>query len=263
LKVKPKKYLGQHFLKDNSIAQKIVEAYFEIPSDSFLIEVGPGMGVLTDFILNKNEKGFIALDVDEESVDFLKKKYPENSDNFRLMDFLNTDFAQLTKGKWNVIGNFPYNISSQILFKVLEYRKQVDVLVGMFQKEVGIRICANAGSKDYGILSVLVQAFYEADYLFTVQPGSFNPPPKVKSGVIRLIKKADINLNCNENLFFKVVKTAFNQRRKMLSNALKPLIGETNLQSNLLSKRAEQLSVHDFTELTSMIEKVMNEKNLK
>lgn len=256
MKVKAKKHLGQHFLKDNQIAKKIVDAYFEAADNQFLIEIGPGTGVLTKFILEKEIENFLALDVDAESIAFLKLNYPLHKEKFLLSDFLETELQQQVGEKWNVIGNFPYNISSQIMFRVLEFRNQIDVVVGMFQKEVAVRICSDPGSKEYGILSVLLQAFFKIEYLFTVQPGSFNPPPKVKSGVIRLKRNSTIHLDCNESLFFRVVKTAFNQRRKTLRNALKPITGDQKIESHLLDKRAEQLAVMDFVQLTKMIEQI-------
>jgi 16S rRNA (adenine1518-N6/adenine1519-N6)-dimethyltransferase len=254
VKVRAKKHLGQHFLKDDQIAKSIVDSYFDLNSDNFLIEVGPGTGVLTKFILEKQPKNFSALDVDAESIEYLKNNYPQHSDKFHLLDFLESDMQTFTSGKWNVIGNFPYNISSQIMFRVLEYRNQVDFAVGMFQKEVAVRICSDPGSKEYGILSVLLQAFYEVKYLFTVQPGSFNPPPKVKSGVIRLSRNSTAKLDCDEALFFRVVKTGFNQRRKTLRNALKPILENKTINSPLMDKRAEQLSVKDFIDLTKLVQ---------
>ena len=221
-----------------------------------MIEVGPGTGVLTQFILEKEKKNFLALDVDAQSIDFLRLNFPDAQAHFLLEDFLETNVNVYCQGKWDVIGNFPYNISSQIMFRILENRDNVDVVVGMFQKEVAARICSPPGTKEYGILSVLIQAFYSTAYLFTVQPGSFNPPPKVKSGVIRLIRNEHKHLNCNEDLFFRVVKTAFNQRRKTLRNALRPLLGVHELNNEYMEKRAERLTVSDFVFLTNEIEKI-------
>ena len=252
--VKAKKHLGQHFLHDKKIAERIVNALPEEALENDLLEIGPGTGVLTDFILQKKTSGFVALDVDEESVVYLKQHYPKNAEQFLFADFLNYDLNKIVKGNFNVIGNFPYNISTQIMFRVLEYRNQVDYVVGMFQREVAKRIAEKPGSKEYGILSVLLQAYYNIEYLFTVNEGVFSPPPKVKSGVIRLKRNQTKQLTCNEELFFKVVKTAFNQRRKTLRNALRIMLTEELLTLEILNKRAEQLSVKDFEELTKTIE---------
>ena len=258
--VKAKKHLGQHFLHDKKIAERIVNALPEEALENDLLEIGPGTGVLTDFILQKKTSGFVALDVDEESVVYLKQHYPKNAEQFLFADFLNYDLNKIVKGNFNVIGNFPYNISTQIMFRVLEYRNQVDYVVGMFQREVAKRIAEKPGSKEYGILSVLLQAYYNIEYLFTVNEGVFSPPPKVKSGVIRLKRNQTKQLTCNEELFFKVVKTAFNQRRKTLRNALRIMLTEELLTLEILNKRAEQLSVKDFEELTKTIEVNTNSK---
>jgi len=252
--VKAKKHLGQHFLHDKKIAERIVNALPENALENNLLEIGPGTGVLTDFILQKKSSGFVALDVDEESVAYLKQHYPKHADQFLFADFLNYDLNKIVSGNFNVIGNFPYNISTQIMFRVLEYRNQVDYVVGMFQREVAKRIAEKPGSKEYGILSVLLQAYYDIEYLFTVNEGVFSPPPKVKSGVIRLKRNQTKQLKCNEELFFKVVKTAFNQRRKTLRNSLRSLLSEEQLSLEILNKRAEQLSVKDFEELAKTIE---------
>ena len=252
--VKAKKHLGQHFLHDKKIAERIVNALPEEALENDLLEIGPGTGVLTDFILQKKTSGFVALDVDEESVVYLKQHYTKHAEQFLFADFLNYDLSKIVKGNFNVIGNFPYNISTQIMFRVLEYRNQVDYVVGMFQREVAKRIAEKPGTKEYGILSVLLQAYYDIEYLFTVNEGVFSPPPKVKSGVIRLKRNQTKQLTCNEVLFFKVVKTAFNQRRKTLRNALRIMLTEELLTLEILNKRAEQLSVKDFEELTKTIE---------
>jgi len=252
--VKAKKHLGQHFLHDKKIAERIVNALPENELKTDLVEIGPGTGVLTAFILNKKNSGFFALDVDEESVNYLKKNYPEHRSKFLLADFLIHDLNTIVPQYFNVIGNFPYNISTQIMFRVLEYRNRIEYVVGMFQKEVAKRIAEKPGSKEYGILSVLLQAYFDIEYLFTVNEGVFSPPPKVKSGVIRLKRNEVKQLTCNEELFFKVVKTAFNQRRKTLRNALRSLLTEELLQLPILDKRAEQLSVEDFERLTVQIE---------
>ena len=249
--VKAKKHLGQHFLIDLNIAQKIVNA---LPQDDLAtIEIGPGTGVLTQYMIDKDN--FIAFDIDNESIEFLKEKYPQYKDKIQFQDFLEADLTSYTsKGNFKVIGNFPYNISTQIMFKVLEHRSSVSSLVGMFQKEVAQRIAEKPGSKTYGILSVLLQAFYKIEYLFTVSEHVFNPPPKVKSAVIRLTRNTTDKLNCNEDLFFKVVKASFNQRRKTVRNSVKVLSGNSFVESIYLDKRAEQLSVAEFVELTNSIE---------
>ena len=253
--VKAKKHLGQHFLIDLNIAQKIVNA---LPQDDLTtIEIGPGTGVLTQYMIEKDN--FMAFDIDIESIEFLKEKYPQYKDKIQFQDFLEADLTPFaSKGNFKVIGNFPYNISTQIMFKVLEHRESVSSLVGMFQREVAQRIAEKPGTKTYGILSVLLQAFYKIEYLFTVSEHVFNPPPKVKSAVIRLTRNTTDKLNCNEELFFKVVKASFNQRRKTVRNSVKVLSGNSLVESIYLDKRAEQLSVAEFVELTNAIEIALN-----
>lgn len=252
--VKAKKHLGQHFLVDLNIAQKIVNA---LPQDNLtILEIGPGTGVLTQYLIEK--ENFTAFDIDIESVDFLKEKYPQHAHKIHFQDFLVADLVPFaSKGNFKVIGNFPYNISTQIMFKVLEHRADVSALVGMFQKEVAVRIAEKPGTKAYGILSVMLQAFYKIEYLFTVSEHVFNPPPKVKSAVIRLTRNTTDKLNCNEDLFFKVVKASFNQRRKTVRNSVKVLSGNALVESIYLDKRAEQLSVAEFVELTNSIERAI------
>lgn len=252
--VKAKKHLGQHFLTDLNIAQKIVNA---LPQDErAILEIGPGTGVLTQYLIEKSN--FTAFDIDTESIAFLKEKYPQHADKVQFQDFLEADLTPFaSKGNFKVVGNFPYNISTQIMFKVLEHRDDITSLVGMFQKEVAVRIAEKPGSKAYGILSVLLQAFYKIEYLFTVSEHVFNPPPKVKSAVIRLTRNTTASLNCDEALFFKVVKASFNQRRKTVRNSVKVLSGNAVVDSIFLDKRAEQLSVNDFVELTNSIEKAI------
>lgn len=252
--VKAKKHLGQHFLIDLNIAQKIVNA---LPQDDLaILEIGPGTGVLTQYLIEKDN--FTAFDIDKESIDFLKEKYPQHAHKIQFQDFLEADLAPFaSKGNFKVIGNFPYNISTQIMFKVLEHRSSVTSLVGMFQREVAQRIAEKPGTKAYGILSVMLQAFYKIEYLFTVSEHVFNPPPKVKSAVIRLMRNTTEKLNCNEELFFKVVKASFNQRRKTVRNSVKVLSGNAIVESVYLDKRAEQLSVPEFVELTNSIEKAI------
>lgn len=251
--VRAKKHLGQHFLVDENIARNIVDAMLNENSSNALIEIGPGTGVLTKHLIDK--PNFFALDVDRDSIAFLKKNYPEFESKILEADFLRIDLDKIVDGKkFNVIGNFPYNISSQIMFKVLEHRNQVDLVVGMFQKEVAERLAEKPGTKTYGILSVLLQAFYEIEYLFTVHEHVFSPPPKVKSAVIKLKRNSTQHLNCDEDLFKKVVKTAFNQRRKQIRNSVKTLLKpEADTSSYLFDKRPEQLSVEQFVELTNLI----------
>ncbi len=251
--VKAKKHLGQHFLNDNAIAENIVNAILDKDSITPIIEVGPGTGVLTQFLV-KRSVNFFAMDVDEESINYLKNTYPEKKDNLLLADFLESDLKKIAGPKFNVVGNFPYNISSQIMFKVLEHKNNVNYVVGMFQKEVAMRLAEKPGSKVYGILSVLLQAYYDIEYLFTVNENVFTPPPKVKSAVIRLTRNSVEKLNCNEDLFKKVVKTTFNQRRKTIRNSVRTLFNNNELRHPLLDKRPEQLSVNQFVELTNFIE---------
>ncbi|HQS50678.1 MAG TPA: 16S rRNA (adenine(1518)-N(6)/adenine(1519)-N(6))-dimethyltransferase RsmA, partial [Daejeonella sp.] len=224
--VKAKKHLGQHFLTDKNIAEKIVNSLQASSQYNQVLEVGPGMGILSDFLLGKKDLETYLIDIDTESYEFLKKKYPDLGARLINGDFLELDFAAVFPGKFGIIGNFPYNISSQILFKVLDNRNQVVELVGMFQKEVAQRCAEKPGSKEYGILSVFLQAFYKVEYLFSVKPGVFNPPPKVTSAVIRLTRNDIEKLNCDEKLFWQVVKAGFNQRRKTLRNALSSLVSK-------------------------------------
>lgn len=252
--VRAKKHLGQHFLTDRNIAAKIVESLRPELGYSEVLEVGPGMGVLSDFLLEKDQYQSWLVDVDEESIDYLRNKYPALEQRLIHGDFLNLDFSAYFAGQLAVIGNFPYHISSQILFKVLDERHRVVEVVGMFQKEVAERCAAPAGSKVYGILSVLVQAYYEVEYLFTVKAGAFNPPPKVLSGVIRLTRRPNFTLDCDEKLFWRVVKAAFNQRRKTLRNALSGVIPKDQMDEHpFWDLRAERLTVDNFVELTNHI----------
>lgn len=254
--VKAKKHLGQHFLTDESVAEKIAST---LTGNGYtkVLEIGPGMGVLTKYLLKKNYTTYV-IEIDTESVDYLKTHYLQLSDRIIERDFLQYNLNAVFNGEpFAIIGNFPYNISSQIVFKALEMRDQIPEFSGMFQKEVAQRICSDKGSKVYGILSVLTQAFYDAEYLFTVPPTVFNPPPKVDSGVLILKRKENYHLPCDETLFFRVVKTAFNQRRKTLRNSLKTFNLPDNLKaSSIFDKRPEQLSVQEFIEITSQIEKL-------
>jgi len=251
--VKPKKNLGQHFLKDLSVAERIAGTLTGSVYDSVL-EIGPGTGVLTDFILKRNFNDFRVIEIDNESVHFLNDRYQDRLKIIR-GDFLRTDLNSLFPGKFAVIGNFPYDISSQILFKMLDHKDRVVELCGMFQKEVAERVCASPGSKAYGILSVLVQAFYSAEYLFTVPPAVFVPPPKVQSGVIRLTRNNMSDLGCDEKLFVRVVKACFNQRRKTLRNSVRSAFVLTNEDYPDFGLRPEQLSVESFIRLTVWIDK--------
>ena len=250
--VKAKKHLGQHFLKDLNIAQKIADT-LSLANYKKVVEIGAGMGVLTQFLLKKDTEVYV-VEIDKESVAYLEAHYPELRGKIIADDFLKYDIAGYLGESFAIIGNFPYNISTQIVFKLLELRDYVPEFSGMFQKEVAERICEREGSKTYGILSVLVQAFYEATYLFTVSEGVFNPPPKVKSGVLRLVRKPNYHLDCDEALFFTIVKTAFNQRRKTLRNSLKPLLTNESLKKNsVFDKRPEQLPWQDFVFITKEI----------
>lgn len=253
-KVSPKKHLGQHFLKDESIAIAIADAISYTGYDDIL-EIGPGMGVLTKYLLDKEINTFV-IEIDNESVDYLGKNYPKLEGKIISKDFLKYNINEVFDGKqFAIIGNFPYNISTQIVFKTLELRHQIPEFAGMFQKEVAERICEKKGTKAYGILSVLVQAFYDAEYLFTVNEDVFIPPPKVKSGVLRLTRKENFTLACSEKLLFTVVKTAFQQRRKTLRNSLKTLSLSDNLrQDPILDLRPEQLDYNQFIALTQKIE---------
>ena len=252
--VRAKKHLGQHFLNDKNAAQRIVEAL--TPSLGFkqVLEVGPGMGVLSDFLLQHEEYETFLIDVDDESIAYLDEKYTQVGKRLIHGDFLTLDFSAYFPDKMAVIGNFPYNISSQILFKILEERNKVVEMVGMFQKEVAERCVAKPGSKEYGILSVFLQAYYDVSYLFTVKAGAFNPPPKVLSGVMRMVRNDRESLDCDEKLFWRIVKAAFNQRRKTLRNALSGVIPKDQMSDNpLYELRAERLSVADFIQLTNEI----------
>jgi 16S rRNA (adenine1518-N6/adenine1519-N6)-dimethyltransferase len=225
-----------------------------LPQDDLaVIEIGPGTGVLTQYLIEK--ENFTAFDIDRESIEFLKQKYPQHANKIQFQDFLEADLKPwASNGHFKVVGNFPYNISTQIMFKVLENRDAITSVVGMFQKEVALRIAEKPGTKTYGILSVLLQAFYRIEYLFTVSEHVFTPPPKVKSAVIRLTRNTVTELDCNEDLFFKVIKTAFNQRRKTIRNSIKSLCNGFEIDSVYMDKRPEQLSVAEFVSLTKSLE---------
>lgn len=255
MKVKPKKFLGQHFLHDQNIAKRIVDSLQTAEGD-VVLEIGPGMGVLTKYLLNDSKITLHVIEIDRDSVAYLKEHYPPLTERIIEGDFLEENLNRVSSGKISIIGNFPYNISSQIFFKVLEHRNTVSQVVCMLQKEVADRISAPHGSKTYGILSVLLQTYYDIDSLFKVSPGVFIPPPKVMSAVIRLRRNTREALDCNETLFVQVVKQGFNNRRKTLRNALKKLnLGAEVSALDILDKRAEQLSVQSFIDLTKAIEK--------
>jgi len=256
MKVTPKKHLGQHFLIDFDISQKIADAIVLEKDNANVMEVGPGTGALTQFLFLE-DINLIAYEIDQESIVFLNKKYPQL--NLRNENVLSIDWKNIFKNqRFLVTGNFPYNISSQILFKIYENRNIVYQMVGMFQKEVAERICSGPGSKKYGIFSVLLQAFYDVEYLFTVDENVFNPPPKVKSGVIKISRNKITELGCDEKLFAVVVKSIFNQRRKMIRNSLKPFIKDQIIDHPLLVKRPEQLSIDHFIIVTKLIESINN-----
>ena len=251
MSVKAKKHLGQHFLTDENIARKIVEG-LSYEDYKNVMEVGPGMGVLTKYLLEKDQNIYLA-EIDTESIEYLKKNYSKVTEDTFVGDFLKQDFNFINGEQIAIIGNFPYNISSQILFKIIDYYGQVPEMVGMFQKEVAERTAAVPRTKDYGILSVLIQAYYDVSYLFTVHENVFNPPPKVKSGVIRLTRNPKEGLAGNEVLFKQIVKAGFNQRRKKLSNSLKVLeIPDALKTHEFLDKRAEELSVLDFISFANL-----------
>jgi 16S rRNA (adenine1518-N6/adenine1519-N6)-dimethyltransferase len=252
--VRAKKHLGQHFLKDEVVAKKIADT-LNLIGYSSVLEIGPGTGVLTKYLLEK-DIDLVAMDLDRDSISYLEATYPNKNLELLEGDFLKTDLSDIFgENEFAVTGNFPYNISTQIVFKTLENKEKIPEFSGMFQKEVAMRICAKEGSKTYGILSVLTQAFYEAEYLFTVPPTVFNPPPKVESGVLRLVRKADFSLACDEKMLYKVVKTAFQQRRKTMRNSLKSFnLSDKIKEDTIFGQRPEQLSVAQFVALTLKLE---------
>ncbi len=254
--VRAKKNLGQHFLKDEGIARRIadtIDGFADLP----VIEVGPGTGMLTKFLIEK-ERDLKVVEIDLESIDYLNQHYPELEGKIIQQNFLTLDFAKHFDGPLCVIGNYPYNISSQIFFKVVDNKELVPCCTGMIQKEVAERMAASPGSKAYGILSVLLQAWYDIKYLFTVNEGAFIPPPKVKSAVVRLTRNERTKLDCNEALFKSVVKSCFNQRRKMIRNSIRAVLPEGAVLPDhpLLTKRPEQLSISQFEELTNFVENI-------
>ena len=260
--VRPKKNLGQHFLTDLNIAKRIADTVDACP-DIPVLEIGPGMGVLTQFLVEKPRQ-VKAVEIDDESVRYLNEKFPKLRDNIIGDDFLKMDLRLVFDGKTFVLtGNYPYDISSQIFFKMLDNKELIPCCTGMIQREVALRIASKPGSRQYGILSVMIQAWYDTEYLFTVDEDVFNPPPKVKSAVIRMTRNGVQDLGCDETLFKRVVKTVFNQRRKMLRVSLKPLFNKETMPSpeffanDMMTKRPEQLAVADFVELTNRVASVM------
>lgn len=260
--VRPKKNLGQHFLTDLNIAKRIADTVDACP-DIPVLEIGPGMGVLTQFLVEKPRQ-VKAVEIDDESVRYLNEKFPKLRDNIIGDDFLKMDLRQVFDGKTFVLtGNYPYDISSQIFFKMLDNKELIPCCTGMIQREVALRIASKPGSRQYGILSVMIQAWYDTEYLFTVDEDVFNPPPKVKSAVICMTRNGVQDLGCDETLFKRVVKTVFNQRRKMLRVSLKPLFNKETMPSpeffanDMMTKRPEQLAVADFVELTNRVASVM------
>jgi len=254
MQVKPKKFLGQHFLTDLDIASRIADTVDEV-KDIPVLEVGPGMGVLTQFLMKKNRE-LKVVEIDRESVEFLNKNFTGLQGKIIEEDFLKMNLSDTFEGQQFVLtGNYPYNISSQIFFKMLEYKELIPCCTGMIQKEVAERMAAAPGSKAYGVLSILIQAWYDVEYLFTVDEHVFNPPPKVKSAVIRLKRNGMQNLGCDERLFRRIVKTVFTMRRKMMRNGMKQIVGADHpmLADPIFSKRPEQLSIQDFVELTNRV----------
>ena len=249
--VRPKKALGQHFLTDQNIARKIVEQLS--PDVETVVEVGAGMGVLTQYLVQVVPEKFYVIEIDKESIAYLESHFPMLGNRLVEGDFLKADLSQYGKQNMAIIGNFPYNISSQIFFQVLKHKELVVEVVGMVQKEMAERMAAKEGSKTYGILSVLMQAWYDIDYRFTVNENVFNPPPKVKSAVIKMRRNAVTDLGCDEKLFVTVVKQAFNQRRKTLRNSLRSLLNPAIIDNEVFNKRPEQLSVKEFIDLTNLI----------
>lgn len=252
--VRPKKNLGQHFLNDKNIAAKIVKS-LKCEKTNNILEIGPGMGVLSEFLLKKDVAKRFFIEIDSESVDYLKNNFPVISENIISADFLRYDLKTIFDSPFCIIGNFPYNISSQIFFKILDNKDIIPEVVGMLQKEVAERIASPPGSKVYGITSVLLQAYYDIELLFNVHERSFTPPPKVKSTVIRLVRNNTMYIECNDKLFKTVVKTSFNQRRKTLRNSLKSILLNLQTDEDVFSRRPEQLSVAEFIDLTNLIEK--------
>ncbi|MCJ8290331.1 MAG: 16S rRNA (adenine(1518)-N(6)/adenine(1519)-N(6))-dimethyltransferase RsmA [Crocinitomicaceae bacterium] len=259
MSVKAKKHLGQHFLTDKNICKKIAQTYGQHQGCNRVLEIGPGMGAITSYLLDDG-LDLTVMEIDTESIFYLGGHYPALKGKIHNADFLRADLKEYMGDEpFGVVGNFPYNISSQILFKCLEYRNQIPEVMGMFQREVALRIAEKPGTKQYGIISVLLQAFYDIEYCFTVDEHVFNPPPKVKSGVIRLTRNNRDKLPCDETLFIRVVKMAFNQRRKTIRNSIKQLIKDKNIEHEFLALRPEVLSVDQFVELTLLVQAGMDD----
>jgi 16S rRNA (adenine1518-N6/adenine1519-N6)-dimethyltransferase len=262
--IKPKKIFGQHFLNAPHIVEKIIDAIPSVDEAHVVIEIGPGMGALTKRLLEKFSDRFYAIEIDNTLSDYLLRQYSSLKGRLIRQDILQTDFQKITDKKIIIVGNFPYNISSQIIFKVIENRSRINGLVGMFQKEMAQRIVASPGSKDYGIPSVLTAAYYQRKYLFDVNKACFTPPPKVTSGVIKLERNHVHKLECDESLFFNIVRTAFNQRRKMLRNSLSSLVPDKSvLAQKIFTLRPEQLSVTAFVEITNMLKSFASRDDVK
>lgn len=262
MSVQPKKHLGQHFLTDENICRKIVAQYTNFRNANNILEIGPGMGAITKYLLEIENTNLEVMEVDKESVSYLKDTYPSLANKVHTDDFLKADLSQFFDGSpFAVVGNFPYNISSQILFQCIEYRNQIPEIMGMFQKEVAERVAEPPGSKQYGILSVLMQTYYTIEYCFTVHENVFNPPPKVKSGVIRCLRNERQQLPVDEVLYKQVIKSTFNQRRKTIRNGLKSIVDVKLLPDHpFLKQRAETLSVDNFIELTGLVEVAQSNK---
>ena len=258
--VKPKKSLGQHFLKNEAIAKRIADSLL-LSEPTAVLEIGPGMGVLTKHLVQRPEVQLKVIEIDSESVAYLKENNVLPETDIIEGDFLHLPLDSMYPGKFCITGNYPYNISSQILFKVYHHRDQVPQLTGMFQREVARRVCSGPHSKEYGILSVLLQAYYTLEYLFTVDENEFNPPPKVKSGVLRMTRNEVKDIGCNEKLFLRVIKAGFNQRRKTLRNSMRAVVGSEIIDIDLLSQRPEQLTVAEFIRLTNAVEQVLLRQN--
>jgi 16S rRNA (adenine1518-N6/adenine1519-N6)-dimethyltransferase len=251
-----KKSLGQHFLKDKEVLQKIAAAIGDLHRFKTVVEIGPGMGALTKYLLQQKHPGFFVVELDDRWVEHLTNAYPALRGKIIHEDFMTADLAFLEKPT-HIVGNFPYNISSQIVFRIIDEKDKVEEMTGMFQKEVALRIASKHGTKDYGVLSVLTQVYYDCRYLFDVSPDCFNPPPKVMSGIIQLKRREQKTLSCDEQLFKRVVKTAFNQRRKTMRNSLKEMVTDKALLTNpFFDLRPEQISVEQFQELTNLIKPI-------
>ncbi len=258
MSVRAKKHLGQHFLTDKNICQKIAAQHKGHQDCTKVLEIGPGMGAITEYLLKQENQDLYVMEIDRDSIAYLHQHFPQLEGKIIEADFLKMDLKKIMgDDKFAVVGNFPYNISSQILFKCLDYRDQIPEIMGMFQKEVAMRVAEKPGSKTYGIMSVLLQAFYDIEYCFTVDEHVFNPPPKVKSGVIRCTRNERGSLQCDEKLFIRIVKMSFNQRRKTIRNSIKQLINGKEFDHPFLTLRPERLSVEDFVELTKAVQEII------